>query len=106
MCRPKHVEQLRNTGIINSSTWSHLVGFFYEINGGYLFLHNTTATWEDGRLIQGTALALGTQTNSLGVRYAKNSLGVRYPNEQPLYSVNARTASALRTREIASALSC
>jgi len=31
MCRPKHVEQLRNTGIINSTTRSHLVGSFYEI---------------------------------------------------------------------------
>jgi len=27
----KHVEQLRNIGIINSSTRSHLVGSFYEI---------------------------------------------------------------------------
>jgi len=31
VCRPKHVEQLRNTGIINSTTRSHLVGSFYEI---------------------------------------------------------------------------
>jgi hypothetical protein len=31
MCRPKHVEQLRNTGIINSTTQLHLVGSFYEI---------------------------------------------------------------------------
>ena len=30
MCRPKHVEQLRNTGIINSTTLSHFVGSFYE----------------------------------------------------------------------------
>jgi len=29
--RPKHVEQLRNIGIINSTTWSHLVGSFSEI---------------------------------------------------------------------------
>ena len=29
MCRPKHVEQLRNIGIINSTTRSHLVGSFY-----------------------------------------------------------------------------
>jgi len=29
-----------------------------------LFLHNTVATWEDGNLIQGTALVLGNQTNS------------------------------------------
>jgi len=32
MCHPKHVEQLRNTGIINSTTWLHLVGSVYEIN--------------------------------------------------------------------------
>ena len=31
MCRPKHVEQLRNIGIINSTAWLHLVGSFYEI---------------------------------------------------------------------------
>ena len=30
MCRPKQVEQLRNTGIINSTTRLHLVGSFYE----------------------------------------------------------------------------
>jgi hypothetical protein len=29
--RPKHVEQLRNTGRINSTTGLHLVGSFYEI---------------------------------------------------------------------------
>ena len=31
MCRPKHVEQLRNIGIINSTTRLHLVGSIYEI---------------------------------------------------------------------------
>jgi len=31
VCRPKHVEQLRNIGIINSTTLSHLVGSFYGI---------------------------------------------------------------------------
>jgi hypothetical protein len=30
VCRPKQVEQLRNTGIINSSTRLRLVGSFYE----------------------------------------------------------------------------
>jgi hypothetical protein len=30
-CRSKHVEQLRNIGIINSTTRSHLVGYFYTI---------------------------------------------------------------------------
>ena len=30
MCRPKHVEQLRNIGIMNSTTRLHLVGSFYE----------------------------------------------------------------------------
>ena len=38
MCRPKHVEQLRNIGIINSTTWSHLVGSFYEI---YIMMHGS-----------------------------------------------------------------
>jgi len=31
VCRPKHVEPLRNIGIINSTTQLHLVGSFYEI---------------------------------------------------------------------------
>jgi hypothetical protein len=35
-CRSKHVEQLRNNGIINSSTRSHLVGYFYKICGRIL----------------------------------------------------------------------
>ena len=30
MCRSKHVEQLENTGIINSTTRSHLVSYFYR----------------------------------------------------------------------------
>jgi len=30
MCRSKHVEQLRNIGIIDSTTRSHLVGYFYK----------------------------------------------------------------------------
>ena len=30
-CRPKHVEQLRNIGIINSTTRSRLVGYFYKM---------------------------------------------------------------------------
>ena len=32
MCCPKHVEQLRNIGVINSNTRSHLVGSLYEIS--------------------------------------------------------------------------
>jgi hypothetical protein len=31
VCRSKHVEQSRNIGIINSTTRSHLVGYFYTI---------------------------------------------------------------------------
>ena len=31
MCRSKHVQQLRNIGIINSAIRSHLVGYFYMI---------------------------------------------------------------------------
>jgi hypothetical protein len=31
VCHSKHIEQLRNNGIINSTTWSHLVGYFYTI---------------------------------------------------------------------------
>jgi len=31
VCRPKHVEPLRNIGIINSTTRLHLVGSFYKI---------------------------------------------------------------------------
>ena len=38
MCRPKYVEQLRNTGIINYTTRFHLVGSFYEI---YIRMHGS-----------------------------------------------------------------
>jgi hypothetical protein len=31
-CRPKHVEQLENTGIINSTTRLHFVGPFCDIS--------------------------------------------------------------------------
>ena len=31
MCRSKHVEESRNIGIINSTTRSHLVVYFYTI---------------------------------------------------------------------------
>ena len=45
MCRPKRVKQLRNIGIINSTTWLHLVGSFYEI---YITMHgsmNINSNW-------------------------------------------------------------
>jgi hypothetical protein len=38
VCRPKHVEQLRNTGIINPTTRLHLVGSFYGI---YITIHGS-----------------------------------------------------------------
>jgi hypothetical protein len=38
VCRPKHVEQLRNIGIINSTTRLHLVGSFYEF---YITMHGS-----------------------------------------------------------------
>jgi len=34
VCRPKHVEQLRNIGIINSTARLHLIGSFYEFYDG------------------------------------------------------------------------
>jgi hypothetical protein len=39
VCRSKHVEQLRNIGIINSATRSHLVVYFYKI---YIMMHGST----------------------------------------------------------------
>ena len=47
MCHPKHVEQLRNIGIVNSTTRLHLVGSFYKI---YITMHgsmniNSTASY-------------------------------------------------------------
>jgi hypothetical protein len=36
MCLSKHVEQLRNTGIINSTIRSHFVGYFCKI---YIMMH-------------------------------------------------------------------
>ena len=38
MCRSKHVEQLRNSGIINSTTRSHRVGYFYKIYSYQFFV--------------------------------------------------------------------
>jgi hypothetical protein len=38
VCRPKHVEQLSNIGIINYTTQMHLVGSFYEI---YIAMHGS-----------------------------------------------------------------
>jgi hypothetical protein len=38
VCRPKHVEQLRNIGIINSTKQLHLVGSLYEI---YITMHGS-----------------------------------------------------------------
>jgi len=38
VCRQKHVEQLRNTEIINHTTRLHLVGSFYEI---YITMHGS-----------------------------------------------------------------
>jgi len=38
MCCPKHVEQLRNMGIIYSTTRSHLVRYFYTI---YIMMHGS-----------------------------------------------------------------
>ena len=38
VCRSEHVEQLRNIGIINSTTRSHLVGYFYRI---YIMMHGS-----------------------------------------------------------------
>jgi hypothetical protein len=38
MCLPKHVEQLRNIGIINSTTQLHLVSSFYEF---YVTMHGS-----------------------------------------------------------------
>ena len=47
MCRSKHVEQLRNTGIINSTTRSHLVGYFYEI---YIMMHGSVNNYSGIKL--------------------------------------------------------
>jgi len=48
VCRSKHVEQLRNIGIINSTTRSHLVGYFYTIYSmmhGSVNIKNNTELW-------------------------------------------------------------
>jgi len=39
VCRPKHVEQLRNIGIINSTTRLRIVGSFYEFAKNLLFMY-------------------------------------------------------------------
>ena len=45
MCRPKHVEQLRNIGIINSTARLHLVSSFYEIFFCSFFFFQTFAVF-------------------------------------------------------------
>ena len=57
MCRPKHVEQLRNTGIINSTTQLHLLVTFYETDicrlGKYVnfFLILVVVLWISSRIL-------------------------------------------------------
>jgi hypothetical protein len=46
MCSPKHVEQLRNIGIINSTTRLHLVGSFYEIYYYDARIHEHQGYWK------------------------------------------------------------
>jgi len=38
VCRSKHVEQLINIGVINCTTRSQLVGYFYKI---YIMMHGS-----------------------------------------------------------------
>jgi hypothetical protein len=38
VCPSKHVEQLTNIGVINSTTRSHLFGYFYKI---YIIIHGS-----------------------------------------------------------------
>jgi hypothetical protein len=40
VCRSKYAEQLINTGIINSSTWSHVVVYFYAIYAARIHEHH------------------------------------------------------------------
>jgi hypothetical protein len=53
VCRPKHVEQLRNIVIINSTTRLHVVGSFYEKYPAFRFCGNydelaaSIKTWYD-----------------------------------------------------------
>jgi hypothetical protein len=53
---PKHVEQLRNTGIINSTTRLHLTGSLYEIRDPLCTVSVTTtwgtAIWTNKRVFQ------------------------------------------------------
>jgi hypothetical protein len=53
VCRPKHVGQLRNIGIINSTIRLHLVGSFCENYSAFCFCGNgdeleaSITTWYD-----------------------------------------------------------
>ena len=97
MCRPKHVEQLRNTGIINSTTRLHLAGSFYEI---YITMHGSK-TRQD-RWIQQTELVFTLAKNatkpnsfeiiSLQITRKKNN----WKTEETL----ARTVVTLETERI------
>jgi len=55
VCAPKHVEQLRNIGIINSTTRLHFIGSFYEI---YIMMHDPRTSNSQSNLAK-TPLAYG-----------------------------------------------
>jgi hypothetical protein len=50
VCRPKHVEQIKNIGIINSTTRLHLFGSFYEFFYPYLYYGSYGNMWNFSRI--------------------------------------------------------
>ena len=85
MCRSKHVEQLRDTRIINSTTRSHLVVYFYKI---YIMMHGSMnidfpyATFKISYFLQ-QPIFLFTSVRSLHSFYLFLSLlsAVRFSNQ-------------------------
>jgi len=62
VCLLKHVEQLRNTGIINSSTRSHLADSFYEICTKLLHVSAKYSSHYQGAAILQYGAELGDKT--------------------------------------------
>jgi len=85
VCRSKHVEQLRNTGIINSTTRLHLVGSFYEI---YTTMHgsmNIKFAFTLVNVIHVLVLNLKKNTHEILIRVSGGTRSVNLLREGVLY---------------------
>jgi hypothetical protein len=66
VCRSKHVKQLRNIGIINSTTRSHLVGYFYTIHTFTSSQGTQVCMWGGGGRGRPLSKSISSESRSLG----------------------------------------